>query len=286
MTQPGDTPAPATTPESTSEPATPSWTDGLSEDQSGFLSNKGFTDAGALLTSYQHLVRHLRAPAERQLTLPSADAAPDEWNAIWHKLGAPETAEGYEFASAGLPEGVEDVMTPWFREQAFKHHIPAEAAKALQADYMRMQTEAISARNTELNERDQQGMVELQKKWGAAYEEKRLQARRFIETVLTEEEENFFQDNLGESWLTEFGSRLGTGLGEPAFAAGGRARGGEGKMSPGEARAALKELRTDEDFMVKWRAGNVEARGKLRRLTEFATPPTEGGAPPTFDPLA
>ena len=73
-----------------------SWTSVLSEENQGYVENKGFQDADALATSYKNLESLRGVPAERLMTLPDDMSNRDAMLPVYAKLGHPESVEGYK----------------------------------------------------------------------------------------------------------------------------------------------------------------------------------------------
>lgn len=74
---------------------------------------------------------------EKALTIPSEDASDDVREAFFHKLGKPETAEGYELNDPNFPEGLErsEELEGNLKQWAHKANISAESLKSLTDDY-------------------------------------------------------------------------------------------------------------------------------------------------------
>jgi len=73
----------------------PAWTDGLEGDLKGYVETKGFTDVGALATSYKNLESLRGVPETQLLKLPADMTDAAQMGDVYSRLGRPETAEGY-----------------------------------------------------------------------------------------------------------------------------------------------------------------------------------------------
>ena len=293
MTQPGDAPAPAPAPvvepvaapepvvEPVAAPAAPThgvepgtWTQTLSEEQQGFVQNKGFETPEALLTSYQNLESMVVGfPAERLLKLP-ADLNDQEAMAEVHtRLGRPDSAEGYEFPAAPEGDGVVD-LNPMFRELAFKNGLPKGTAESIAEGYTTFMAEKQQERIEEMNVRDAAQMSELQKDWGPAFNERKLDAERFVHSgKWTDQQLTQIRDLMGEGFVYETAYALGRNLGEPVFVgAGGPGAVNVHGMSPGQAKAKITELKSNTEFMGKYMAGDKASENQMRVLHERAFP--------------
>lgn len=285
MTQPAGE-APAVETPAVETPAAPAaettWTSGLSEEHVGFLGNKAFDEPGKLITAYQQLEGMRGVPAERLLKIPADNAEPEEWAAYHVARGVPEKADGYDFGEPQLEEGQED-LTPWFREAAHKAHLTNEDAMGLITSLAELQQKQATDRTAAIELRDQTGMDRLKEEWGTTYDE-RIQMGDAAAKALGWDGEVFdlLSREFGEDWIRKEVYKLGAGMREPTFAGDKGGQGGAGKMSPGEAQAKVKELRSDTEWMDKWNKGDQAKVKEMSGLLAIANPAT---AEATFDPV-
>ena len=145
--------------------------DSLPEDLRSEPSLQNFTDAGGLAKSYVHAQRMIGAD---KLAIPGASATDDEWRAAMQKLGAPVEAGGYEL------EGIEfneDEMSG-FTEAAHAAGLTPRQAQAM-AGYMQSSDQGLIEQfeqNAEQAAVD--GLLDLRKEWGVAFDEKIEGAKR------------------------------------------------------------------------------------------------------------
>lgn len=259
------------------------WTDGLSEDHSGFLSNKAFDSPDKLITAYQQLEAMRGVPEDRLLKLPAADAESSEWDAVYARLGRPESAEDYDFGSPEVGEGQVD-MTPWFRGVAFDAGVSQEKAAGMIASFSEFQQSQANAHNEAMNTRDQTEMAQLRSEWGQTFDEREHVVTSFVRAMGWDDGVIYaLQDLKGEKWLYENFYKLGKGVPEAQFASAEGSRGGVGRMSPGEARDKLRMLKSDKEYMQKWNSGDQSKVEEMRRFEEIADPEFAKGD--TFDPV-
>lgn len=128
-----------------------------------WLKSKGFKTLDDMAASYRETENAFRNKGA--LTVPAADAKPEEIEAFHKAIGRPDNADGYAF---DLPEGVTnddldmDLVGP-LREAAFKAGVPANGFKALAEHVVQAQLDQLQASKTaEDGSRD-----ELFKEWGA-----------------------------------------------------------------------------------------------------------------------
>jgi hypothetical protein len=90
-----------------------------------WLKSKGFKSIDDMAKSYREAEKVIHTKGG--ITVPGAEAKPEELDAFHKAIGRPDTVDGYEF---GLPDGLTpeqldmDVVTP-LREIALKAGVPA-----------------------------------------------------------------------------------------------------------------------------------------------------------------
>lgn len=127
---------------------------------------------GKLGKTYINVNKLVGADKNALLKIPASDDDADGWNAVYNKLGRPETPDGY-----GLDAEFKDV--PGFSPEAMKeinevahaNGVSAKALKAIASKYFEQNSAATAASEEEVSKM-QDGYVEaLKKEWGGAYEQ-------------------------------------------------------------------------------------------------------------------
>ncbi len=88
-------PAQPATPADPSTPNEPFYSSFQNAELKGYVENRGFKSVEAMAESLQNLHKLHGAPAEQLLRLPEDMSADGAMNAVWDKLGRPESAASY-----------------------------------------------------------------------------------------------------------------------------------------------------------------------------------------------
>lgn len=239
----------------------------LDEDQQGYIANKGWDGVPAMLNSYQQLESLRGVPAERLLKLPSQDAEPTEWEAVFAKLGRPENPDGYgEFE---LPENapVDDNRVKAFKEKAHALGLTAKQAQEMakwDAEFMvGQQTTMTESRQAELAAE----LNKLKAEWGTAFDAQMLKAdAAAAEFGLEADDVAKLQQVLGRYKTGTFLASLGEKLGEASFETGDGTNRDFQPMTPAQASAQISQLRDDKAFMSRYLSGDKDAVRRMDAL--------------------
>lgn len=264
-------PAPAATPQA----ATPSapgitWLPGADETTVGYVQNKGWDNPGKAVEGYRNLEKLLGADrAGRTVVIPGDGAEKSEWEGYFSKLGRPAEASGYELEVPNGQNGeFAQTAAKWLHEAGVSKKAGQAIAKA-----WNMHSEALAQAQLEADTaRAQQEAAELNKTWGAAYDQNLSIAQNTRTSLgITDEEVDGLAGVIGLKRTIELFHSIGSRTGEPDFARGVGADNG-GIMTPGQAKARIEELRTDPDFRKKYVSGSKEAVTEMTRLHALAYP--------------
>jgi hypothetical protein len=270
------TPAPAPAPPSPSPapvpaPVADAWLTGVSDEQKGYVQNKGWKAPGELLESYVNLEKLRGVPAERLLTLPGDDK-PESWNPIYDKLGRPKDAKGYEIA---VPEGGDpafvDAASTWFHEQGLSKKQGAGLAAKWNEHVAAVTKQAEDARVA----KNAGEYSALTAEWGAAFDQNVGAATNAARALgFDAPTVDALEKTLGFAGVMKMMHSLGTKLGEAKFVAGGGPGGNTfaGAQTPEAAKARITALRADTDFVKRLTMGDAAAKDEWERTHKFAYP--------------
>lgn len=247
------------------------WSATLPEDLRPWAAGMGLDkldERGALtkvLPMYRGAEQKLGVPADQVLRLPGKDAKPEDWKAVWQKLGAPEKPEGYEF-----PEELkDDKIAASFRTKAHELGLPAGAAKTLVEWFSSESAAAREAQEALFDQQAEKDIGELKAAWGEDFDKNIDLAKRVARTMgINEQEARALERTLGIKRTAEVFSKFGGALGEHRFV-GGQEGAGVG-MSPAAAKEKIDALRKDSEWMAKYIKGDVEKAAEFKRLHEIA----------------
>ena len=144
------------------EQAPVSFLDPLPEDLRGDPSLRNFTDAAGLAKSYVHAQRMIGA---EKIALPGKAATEDDWRPVWSKLGAPDSADGYQIAGEGFAE--QELQS--FKEQAYAVGLTGQQAQQM-ATYLEGQAKGgVAAEQADQERIAEEYDAELRAEFGASW---------------------------------------------------------------------------------------------------------------------
>ncbi len=234
-----------------------------------------------LVKSYIEGQKIIGVPSERLVTIPNAETAEEaDWNAYYTKLGRPEKGADYKLAApADLPSGItisEETIVS-VGDLFHKYGLTPAQANGIFNDYNTLAVTGLTDRMKEDDLASANGVADLKKEWGAAWDAKIDTAGRAMSTFASDEFRKFLDDTkLGNHpHMLKMFSSIGEKLMESSTETGG---GGSGfkTLSPVEAKAEINVLQADENFQKAYtnarHAGHKDAVDKMTRLFEFAHP--------------
>lgn len=255
---PETTSAPAQTgaaPASSPAPAAPAapvadWSAGLDPDTGAYTKNKGWKAPSDIISSYRNLEKVIGADrAGRTVVLPGKDAKPEEMEALYNRLGRPESPEKYSIAADGDDGG----FTEWARNTFHKSGLTDAQAKGLAGEYQAYAKQVSERRAAELADKAAAEHESLRKEWGAKYEHNVNVAKRAATAFgVPEDVIDALQQSVGFAGVMKFMANVGAKMGEDTFEEGGNKAGGFGPLSPAEAKAELNRLMGDKEFKDAW----------------------------------
>lgn len=245
------TTAPATTTTATTEPFYQSW--GLDADGVKFVTDRGFTDPGAMVKSH--------ISADRVATSRSVIQKPDlknldAWEG-WAEAGWVAEPDKYAIAKPKeIPTGVEysGEMFEEFRKAAHEAHVPAPMAQKMHDRMWGWMLEGIKKLQTSGAAERHKLDTGLREEWKGDYDRKRTLAERAMSAFNPNPNDTALIGQLmGQAPLVKMFATIGEALGEahlPAAAAGGGVPASiealEGELNRFEADAANLQILRDE----------------------------------------
>lgn len=243
---------PSTAATSSSTTAT-DWTVSLSEEQRGYVQNKGFKDPASVLDSYRNFEKLMGVPQDQILKLPKADDA-EGWKGVYKKLGAPEKPDEYKF-EGGSPE-----LSKWASENFLNLGLTRKQGESLFSGFSKYAQEMTQAKENEMAAKAAEEEISLKKEWGSNYEQNVKLAKQAAQKYgLSEQVIDSIEKGAGYSGVMKFLSEIGKTTAEDNFV-GGNGKGAPARMSPEAARQRINELKADSDFGMKLNAGDVNAK--------------------------
>ncbi len=240
--------------------------DGLAPEQTAKLGElvktKGWKHPAEALLSYQNLESVFGADkAGRTILAPKGDDDAEGWNAVYQRLGRPDTPDAYELP---VPEGDDGsflkVAAPWLHEIGLsKRQAQALASKwnAYAGDVAKQQETATAAKFDA-------DLAGLKTEWGAAHDQRMELARRAFaqfgkEAGLDEGAWDQIAGAVGAAPLLKLWSAVGSKFAEGSFVSGDG--GGSGfKRTPAEAQSEITKKFSDTEFMARYTNSDAKIR--------------------------
>jgi len=188
--------APALSGDTNTPTETTDWKASLSDELRAEKSLENIKDVSSLAKSFIHAQKLVGSD---KIPVPNKHATEDDWNAVYSKLGRPETADGYKF---NLPEDqkVDENGLKVFADQAHKLGLLPNQAEGMVKFYNEMQANQTKEQDSTALAARQKAVNELQTEWGQAYKQKVDQANNVVASVFPP---GFMSTNLAD------GTKLG-----------------------------------------------------------------------------
>ena len=172
------------------------WKAGLSDELRADKSLENIKDISSLAKSYIHAQKLVGAD---KIPVPNKHATEQDWDAVYKRLGRPDTPDGYKY---NLPEDqkVDENGLKVFADHAHKLGLLPNQAEGMVKFYNQMRAEELAAADSTATAGRQKAMDELQTEWGQAYNQKITAANNVVREVFPK---GFMSMNL------EDGTKLG-----------------------------------------------------------------------------
>lgn len=249
----GGTPSPAATP----------W---YGDTHRELVGAKGWKSPDDVLTSYRGLETLLGADkANRGVVLPKDENDRDGYNALWNRLGRPETPDKYT-----IPEALRsDPMALEFAKQAHGAGLTGKQFDDTMKWYIDAATKLEERQQAEFRAKVDADVDKLKTEWGGAWDAKIEQGRRAARQFgASAEQITAIEEKLGSAWVYKFFADIGAKLGEDAGVPAGQAGGTGFAMTPDQAHAAIGKLWSEKgaELTDSNHPGHKAAHDELERL--------------------
>jgi len=162
------------------------WKDSLPDDLKTEKALESIQDVPGLVKSYIHAQKMIGSD---KIPVPNKYATDEDWQAVYNKLGRPETPDAYEFKFDDN-SSIDENALKGFKEAAHKHGLLPKQAEGIMNFYNEMTQNYIQ----DLNSKSEQGRVtaeeSLKKEWGNAYDNKLNQAKAIANKYLDKDFNN------------------------------------------------------------------------------------------------
>lgn len=251
------------------------WTQALDPEAKSYVETKGYKEVSDVVKAQRSLETLLGGPRERLMKLPEKGDDP-AWGDVYKRLGKPEKADDYTVPVG--QDGKPDAFGQWARDTFHKANLTKAQGDALVAQFSEFQKAQETARVEQFQTLSNDQLAKLKQEWGAAYDRNIAAVNKILGPAglnLTEDEYHRAEGAFGVDGWAKFVhnlvSKLGVKVGEAPFVRG-EGGGGPEVLTPDEAKAQIKALEKDTEFIQKLAKGDADAREKLTRLNKAAFP--------------
>ena len=261
-------------------PAAPAWyaPEGLDQNTVGQLGElvkaKGWKGPADALLSYQNLEKVFGADkAGRTILAPKSDDDADGWNAVYNRLGRPESADKYELP---VPEGDDGSFAQSVAPVLHELGLTAKQAKGLAEWWNQASASRIEMESESFATQSEAEYKSLQGEWGAAAAQNEELAKRAVlkfskEAGIDDQSFEAMERAIGTAKLMKLFHAIGSQFAEGTFVSSDTPTGGA--MTPQAAKNKIAGMFTDQEFMGRYmnndervRAGAIEEMMKLQRM--------------------
>lgn len=252
------------------------WKDILAPEYKDAAWLKNISDIPTLVKSHAHMQKMVGAD---KIAVPTKNSTPEEWKAVFEKLGLPQKAEEYKVELD--PKYKDKVDADFFGEFQKKAHeagVLPQQAKQVMEFFADANQQVFEAQQAELESHIAAGIEGLKKEWGTAYQEKVNQAKVGLKELGGEELTKYVRESgLGKNanfikLMAKAGEKFaedkirdGEGSNEP------------GQMTPSQARTKLNEIKADmkSPYYNKDHHEHPRVKAEVNRLYQMAFPAKE-----------
>lgn len=243
------------------------WSASFDDDTQAYVGSKGWKSPTDLLQSYRNLEK-FAGGSKNLLELPATGADDPAWGSVYDRLGRPQSPDGYELPEI---EGGDPELTNWFKSTAHELGLSGAQAAKLYDAWNSTASEKMQAIQQAEQRESEQGMEQLQKEWGRAFESQVGAGKVAVRALgYAPEQLDAIEAKLGTAETLKLFATIGSKMGEPSFE--GSERSGESGfgVTPAAARQQIADMKMDKNFMDNYISGNPDAVAKMKRLMESA----------------
>src|SRR6266705_1616244 len=201
------------------------WHTGADAETLGFWQNKGYdvSDplklATGLTKQYREAEKFIGVPPDQVVKLPKADAKPEEFAAMWQRLGAPKEAKEYDFSGVKFAgNDLEPAFADAMRQGLHASSVPKDKASAIVASVVKYLESADTTESTVNAQKLAEEKTKLQTNWGDKFNFNHLQAIEGARRLgITPEATKALENQIGYADLMETMRKIGANTREDTF---------------------------------------------------------------------
>lgn len=264
-------------------PTAPVWyaPEGLDPATTGQLGElvkaKGWKGPADALLSYQNLEKVFGADkAGRTILAPKGDDDADGWNAVYNRLGRPESADRYELP---VPEGDDGSFAQAAAPVLHELGLTTKQARGLAEWWNKASSARIEAADESFSKQSETEYAALRGEWGAAAAQNEELAKRAVlkfskEAGIDEATFDAMERAIGTAKVMKLFHAIGAQFSESAFVSSDTPA--AGALTPAQARNKQAAMFADKEFMARYLNPDERVRQsaieEMMRLTRMANP--------------
>jgi len=261
-------------------PTAPAWyaPEGLDPNTSTQLGElvkaKGWKGPADALLSYQNLERVFGADkAGRTILAPKSDDDADGWNAVYNRLGRPESPDKYGLP---VPEGDDGSFAQAAAPVLHELGLTTRQAKGLAEWWNKASSARIEAEGEAFAKSSEAEYAALKGEWGTAAAQNEELAKRAVlkfskEAGIDEAAFDAMERAIGTAKVMKLFHAIGAQFSESSFVASDTPTGGA--LTPAQAKQKVAGMFADKEFMARYmhpdervRQGAIEEMMTLNRM--------------------
>lgn len=252
------------------------WKDILPQEYKDAAWLKNISDIPTLVKSHAHMQKMVGAD---KIAVPSKNATPEEWKAVYEKLGLPAKPEEYKVEiDPKFKDKMDEDFVKGLSTKAHEAGILPHQAKKVAEWFAEENEKAFVTQQKELEAHIAAGIDGLKKEWGTAYQEKVNQAKVALKELGGEELTKYVRESgLGKNAaFIKIMAKAGELLAEDRIRDGDGNQ-SEGHLTPSQARAKLQEIKADikSPYYNKDHHEHARVKAEVNRLYQMAFPVKE-----------
>lgn len=242
----------------------------LAPDLALLVEQRQWKSPADAIGSYRSLEQHMGLPPERLLKLPTEKSTPEEWNAVFDRLGRPKDHNAYQIP---LPEGDKGEFAKAMAPIFHKAGLTQAQVKTLAEEANKMTGERVQAETAAAKAKHDAEVAQLKEEWGDLYQQNaEIVDRAGAAFGVTAEQVKAIGQVLGPKATMKFFFDIGTKIAVEGQFVGGDKAGSfsqpGGARTPEMARAEVRQLMNDKTFIQEYHSSDITVRKAARERIE------------------
>jgi hypothetical protein len=209
----------------------------------------------------------------KMIRIPDENAKPEDWNAVYEKLGRPKDPSGYKDVKWG--DNADPGMVEFGKQLAFKLGLPPKAVESIMVSEWNAFIQKANAKATEtLEQTGQQAMQQLKTDWKGDFDANAARGKQVIQALdkagFGEADLASVEQHIGVPALAKLLATIGKLSGEGKFMDGGTGGGATdpANMTPEQAKSEITRRVADAAFQKTYMGKTEPGHEDAVRLME------------------